>query len=477
MSNSPLRRIPSVNELVENPSLRRLVDKVSRNVVVSEVRSFLDNLRTDLQQRTPDIRVPAPAELADRIAQWIVTDQTPRLRPVINATGVLLHTGLGRAPLPRAALDEIEVIASRYASVEVDLQTGQRSQRMRAVEKLLLELTGAEAALVVNNNAAATLLALTALAHGQEVIVSRGQLVEIGGSYRLPEVMTASGARLREVGTTNKTRIQDYERAIQDETAALMRVHTSNYVISGFTEEASLQELVDLGHRRNLPVIDDVGSGALIDFSRWGLEGEPMVQPSITAGADLVLFSGDKLLGGPQCGIVVGRERWVTALAQHPLARAVRVGKLTLAALAATLRLYRHPDQVEQAIPLLQLLGTNLENLKNRAERLAPQLQAAPGIREATVQSSTAYLGGGSVPSQEIPTWCVALVPETGTVDTLARELRLGMPAILGRIQNDRLLLDLRSVFADQDMQIVEAVQAQPQEVGDDPLPPSVADE
>jgi L-seryl-tRNA(Ser) seleniumtransferase len=331
---------------------------------------------------------------------------------------------------------------------------------MQAVEKLLLELTGAEAALVVNNNAAATLLTLTALASGREVIVSRGQLVEIGGSYRLPEVMTASGASLREVGTTNKTRIEDYERAIQDQTAALMRVHPSNYVISGFTEQASLRELITLGRRHDLPVIDDVGSGALVDFSRWGLQGEPMVRKSIEEGADLVLFSGDKLLGGPQAGIVVGRRQSIEKLAQHPLARAVRVDKITLAALAATLRAYRRPDEVELAIPFLQLLSTSVENLQNRAERLAPQLQAAEVIRQAEATAGTAYLGGGAVPSQQIPSWCVVLEPATETVDSLARKLRLGVPAIYGRIQNERLWLDLRTVFPDQDLQIAEAVQA-----------------
>jgi L-seryl-tRNA(Ser) seleniumtransferase len=276
--------------------------------------------------------------------------------------------------------------------------------------------------------------------------------------------MTASGARLREVGTTNKTRIEDYEKAVREETAALMRVHPSNYVISGFTEEVALRDLVALGRRHNLPVIDDVGSGALIDFSRWGLRGEPLVRQSIADGADLVLFSGDKLLGGPQCGIIIGRQPLVEQLARHPLTRAVRVDKLTLAALSATLRLYRRPEDAEQAIPLLQLLSTSVDNLKNRAERLAPQLQAAQSIREAQAEQSTAYLGGGSVPTQQIPSWCVALTPATETVDALARALRTGIPSIFGRIQNDRLLIDLRTVFPEQDMQIVEALQARSEE-------------
>ena len=292
------------------------------------------------------------------------------------------------------------------------------------------------------------------------MIVSRGQLIEIGGSYRLPEVMTTSGARLREVGTTNKTRLSDYEQALGDQTAALMRVHTSNYVISGFTEEVSIEQLATLGRRRGVPVIDDIGSGALIDFSRFGLAAEPVARQSLVMGADVVLFSGDKLLGGPQCGIIVGRRRLLETLAQHPLSRALRVDKITLAALAATLRLYRRPDEVQKTIPLLQLLSTSLENLQNRAERLAPQLQAAALIGAAEAVQGTGYLGGGAVPTQQLPSWCVALTPAKGTVDALARQLRLGATSIYGRVQNERLLLDLRSVFPDQDPQIAEAVGA-----------------
>lgn len=460
MVNNPLRHIPSVHELLDSPPLRGLVDRVSHHVVVAEVRSFLDRLRAELQQKAADVRIPAAGELADRIAQWIVTDQRPRLRPVINATGVILHTGLGRSPLAEVALQEMVAVASGYASLEVDLETAARTQRVRCVERLLIELTGAEAALVVNNNAGATLLTLAALAKDREVIVSRGQLVEIGGSYRLPDVMTLSGAVLREVGTTNKTRIDDYARAVGDMTGALLRVHSSNYVIRGFTEQASLAELVELGRRHDLPVIDDIGSGALLDFAQFGLTGEPLAKESLAAGADLVLFSGDKLLGGPQCGIIVGRHKHIDLLTQHPLTRALRVDKLTLAALAATLRLYRDPAEARTKIPLLMLLSTSAENLANRAQRLAPQLQDCPAIRLAEVVAGTTFLGGGSVPTQELLTWCVALEPSEGTVDHLARRLRLGAHAVFGRIQQDRLLLDLRSVFPAQDLQLVQAVQA-----------------
>lgn len=457
MSNV-FRNIPSVTELLESPPLRKLVDRVNRNVVVSGVRSFLDNMRSEVQSATADIKIPTPADLAERIAEWIVNEEQPPLRPVINATGILLHTGLGRAPLADSAIQAMVDIGRGYASVEVDLESGERSQRGLAVEKLLRQLTGAEAVAVVNNNAAATMLSLAANAWGKEVIVSRGELIEIGGSYRLTDIMTAGGVTLREVGTTNKTRIADYEAAIGPETAALMQVHTSNYAVVGFTEAPSLGELVALGRRHNLPVIHDIGSGALIDFAKYGITGEPIASESIKAGADLVLFSGDKLLGGPQCGIVAGRKSMVQQVLKHPRMRAVRVDKITLAALAATLRHYRDLEEAERSIPLLSLLSTPIDNLKNRAERLAPQLAACPAIASAEATAGTTYLGGGSVPTQQLATWCVALTPAKGSVDALALTLRRGSPSIFGRVQQGKLLLDLRSVFPRQDMQIAETL-------------------
>ncbi|NIP85082.1 MAG: L-seryl-tRNA(Sec) selenium transferase [Planctomycetales bacterium] len=458
MAPHVLRKIPSVTELLESKPLRPLVDRVSHNVVVSGVRSFLDELRADLGKSANSGSLPDVSELAEKIARRILQGEQPSLRPAINATGILLHTGLGRAPLSQVALDELQEVAGHYASLELDLATGQRSQRVRAVEGLLCQLTGAEAALVVNNNAGATLLAMSALASGKEVIVSRGELIEIGGSYRLPDVMQASGARLREVGTTNKTRIEDYEQAIDQQTAALMRVHTSNYVIVGFTAAATLNQLVQLGRRHQLPVIDDIGSGAIRDLSEYGMPDEPVAGRSIEAGADLVLFSGDKLLGGPQCGILVGRRALVQQMARHPLTRALRVGKLTLAALGATLRLHRDPALASREVPLLQMLGTSPENLKNRAQRLVPQIAAAPAVGEAQAVEDEAYLGGGSVPNQRLDTWCVALRPAQGSLDRLAAELRTGTPAVVGRIQADWLLLDLRTVMPAQDAQLVEAV-------------------
>jgi len=455
---NPLRNLPSVNELIERQPLKQLVENISHNTVVSNVRSFLDNLRGEVQTATSDVRIPTPAELAERIAEWIVTAEKPPLQPVINATGVLLHTGLGRAPLADEALAAVHRAGRDYATVEVDAATGQRSQRVLAVESLLKELTGAEAVAVVNNNAGATLITLTALGAGKEVIVSRGQLIEIGGSYRLPDVMTSSGAQLREVGTTNKTRIDDYRNAISQETAALMRVHTSNYVVAGFTEEATLDQLVALGKQRNLPVIDDIGSGALIDFTPYGAPHEPVAKNSIQAGADLVLFSGDKLLGGPQCGIIAGKKQLVDKIVKHPLMRALRTGKMTLAALAATLELYRKPERAKLQVPLLALLETPPENLKNRAERLAPQIAASAAVESAEAIEESACLGGGSVPTQHIPTWCIAVTPSARfSVDGLAAALRNATPPVLGRVQQGRLLLDLKTVFPRHDIELVNA--------------------
>ncbi|HET6878826.1 MAG TPA: L-seryl-tRNA(Sec) selenium transferase [Pirellulales bacterium] len=460
MPTNLLRNLPSVNELLESPPLKGLVSRVSHNLVVTRVRSFLDDLRTEIQHTAAEVKFPEVKELAQRIAERILEAEKPRLRPVINATGVLLHTGLGRAPLAEEAIAEMSAVARDYASVELDLASGQRSQRVLAVEALLTELTGAEAALVVNNNAGATMLALAALAAGREVIVSRGQLIEIGGSYRLPDVMATSGAILREVGTTNKTRLDDYERAIGEATGALLLVHPSNFVVAGFAESVALSELVRLGRAKNLPVIHDIGSGALIDFAKFGFADEPLAGASIKQGADVVLFSGDKLLGGPQCGIAVGRRELIDKLARHPFTRALRVDKLTLAALAGTLRLYRNPDQALQRIPLLQLLSAPLDNLRTRAERLAPQMAASPAIAAADAIDDVTYLGGGSVPTQQLGTWCIALTPAEMSVDRLAARLRTGQPAVVGRVREERLYLDLRSVFPRQDLDLVAAVRA-----------------
>ena len=456
-SSNPFRNLPSVNQLLENPRLKALVDHANHNKVVTNVRTFLDQMRSQIAQAAEDVPIPSPQELADRIASWITKEDRPTLRPVVNATGVILHTGLGRAPMAEEAMQEVAKMATGYASLEVELDNGKRSQRDLSVRQLLCELTGAASATVVNNNAAATMLALTGMAKGAEVIVSRGQLVEIGGSFRLPDVMTCAGAILREVGTTNKTRLSDYEQAINENTGAILRVHPSNYRVVGFTDSVDLPDLVALGKRNNLPVIDDVGSGALIDFAQFGLHDEPLVSQSVKEGADIVLFSGDKLVGGPQCGILVGSTHWVDTLRRNPMTRAMRVDKMTLAGLAATLRLYRDPKQAAQSIPLLRMLSAPLDNLRLRAERLAPQIGESVRISNAEVVEGQSTLGGGTLPSQFLPSWCVALTPKDRSVDQLAHEMRMGATAVFGRIYNERLFLDLRTVDPKHDIDVVDA--------------------
>jgi len=457
--DNPFRSLPSVSQLLESPPLKKLIQNVNHNVVADGVRNFLEGLRQQMNQAAEKIEIPSSGELAEKIATWLQKERRPALRPVINGTGILLHAGLGRAPLAEAALRAIDQTARGYCSLELDLDSGERGQRADIVRRLLCELTGAEDAVVVNNNAAATMLALAAVAGQREVVVSRGQLVEIGGSYRLPEVMSCAGCQLREVGTTNRTRLADYELALNERTGAILRVHPSNYEVVGFTESVSIAELVQLGRKHNLPVIDDIGSGALLDFTRYGLTNEPMAGDSIRAGADLILFSGDKLLGGPQAGIIVGSKKWVQAVLKHPLMRAMRVDKLTLAALHATLELHLKPEQAEQQIPLLAMLSTPLANLELRAKKLAGLLAPLKMLKNVRAVEQHSMLGGGSIPSQKIPTWCVACEPAQGSLNFLASQLRQHEPAIMGRVHQGQFLLDLRTIHPRHDTELVAALE------------------
>ncbi|MGI9494460.1 MAG: L-seryl-tRNA(Sec) selenium transferase [Mariniblastus sp.] len=454
------RKLPSVNQLLESPQLKQMVKTVNHSVVVDGVRSFLDDLRDQVSTESGEVSIPTPSEIADKIANWIKTEEKPYLRPVINGTGIILHTGLGRAPLAKSAIESVQEISEGYASVEVDVRTGERGQRIKSVEKLLCELTGAEAAAVVNNNAAATMLALSAMAEGREVIVSRGQLIEIGGSYRLPDVMECSGAKLREVGTTNKTHLFDYQRAINEETGALLKVHPSNFEVVGFTKTVSTKEMVALASEHDLPVIDDVGSGALIDFSEFGLMDEPVVSQSIKDGADVVLFSGDKLIGGPQCGIIIGKRKYIDTILSNPLMRAMRVDKMTLAALSATLLIYRDGNRARTEIPILRMLSMPKENLKLRAEKIVAQLSHLGELEICEAVEADSMLGGGSLPTQKLSTWCVALTPKTQSVDRLAAGLRNGEPSVIGRVQKERFFLDMRTVQPSQDSGLVESIEA-----------------
>ncbi len=400
-----LRQLPPVNAVLEQEELAAIGRARGREVIVRAVRAAIGEARLSLQNGRP---VAVDVTSLARRAREIVHDTRPLLRPVINATGILLHTGLGRAPLAEKAVEAVAAVARGYCNLEFKLDEGDRGRRTSGIAQLLRELTGAEAATVVNNNAAATVLALRVVASNREVLVSRGQLIEIGGSFRLPEIFEVSGARLREVGTTNKTRLADYERAIGPATAAILRVHHSNFRIVGFTEEPPLAGLVQLAHDRGLAMIDDIGSGALAPEQPPGVGDEPLVSAGIAAGADLVLFSGDKLLGGPQCGIMVGTAGVITKIEADPLMRALRVDKMALAALEATLGLIRDGANSAGAIPLWRMLSTPVPQLEARARRLADLLRLELGLN-ASVIPAESFIGGGSVPVQPIPTMAVSV--------------------------------------------------------------------
>jgi L-seryl-tRNA(Ser) seleniumtransferase len=450
MSTDALRQLPSVDRLLTAPLLRDLITEHSHAVVADAVRAVLEEAR---QRIRAGEAAPEEAALIEAAAQRVAAIVRPTLRPVINATGVIIHTNLGRAPLSQAALAAMQEVGTRYSNLEYELEAGRRGSRYVHATELLQRLTGAEAALVVNNNAAATLLILSALARGREVIISRGQLVEIGGGFRIPEVMAQSGARLVEVGTTNKTYIEDYARAITENTALLMRVHTSNYRIVGFTHQPTLEELVALGHEHGLPVLDDLGSGSLLDTTAFGLGPEPTVQASIQAGADLVCFSGDKLLGGPQAGIIVGRAELVERIKRFPMTRALRVDKTTLAGLQATLLAYLRGTATRE-IPVWRMIATPVEALAERAQAWAAALQSR-GI-PAEVVDGESTVGGGSLPGETLPTRLLALsVPSP---DTVAARLRASEPPVVARIERDRLLLDPRTVLPEQDEDLLTAL-------------------
>ncbi len=458
MSPNPLRGLPSVHELLESPPLKKLVERISHNALVAGVRTVLEEVGHELQTAASDRTLPSVSDLAERVARRVVATPAAALQPVINATGQFLDHGLGRAPLAEEAIAEMAAVAREYASLDINLASGRPCQRGAEIEDLLRGFCGAEAAFVVNNNAAATILSLAALASGRDVLISRSQLISVGRSYHVPDAVAASGAVLREVGTTNKTEIDDYVRAITSATAVIMLVRQAAGP-NASQGAVSLAELVGLGKQRRLPVIHNLGSATVIDLEPLGIAGQPVVGESIAAGADLVLLSGDKLLGGPQCGIIVGRAALIETIKGHPLARAMRVDKLRLAALAATLRLYRDPQQARLSIPILHLLTTAPENLKNRAERLAPQAAAAPAIAEAEAVADTTRLDRLGEPTCDMPTWCLALRPAAMTVDGLAAALRAGTPAVVGRLGGDRLLLDLRTVPPVQDIPLIRALE------------------
>ncbi len=443
-----LRRLPAVHQILERPELAPWLERLPREWITQAIADVLAMRRREILENKGDVE--PDQTLVTRVEETLQRLTHPRLTPVLNATGIVLHTNLGRAVLSQAAAEAVQQVALSASNLEYRLEQGVRGSRYDHVEELICRLTGAEAALVVNNNAAAVFHTLRTLARGKEVIVSRGQLVEIGGSFRVSEIMRESGAQLREVGTTNKTRIEDYQQALTDETALLMKVHTSNFRIIGFTRETSREELVALSRQHGLPLFEDLGSGVLYDLKAHGIGDEPTVRECVTAGVDLLSFSGDKLLGGPQAGIVVGRKHWIEELKRNQLTRSLRVDKFTLAALEATLRHYLNPEEAVREIPTLRQILKKPEELYKAASQLEERIREAGGDALKTeIVPSQSEVGGGSMPGVELATYCVAVTPRKIPLSRLEMGLRQATVPLIGRVSKDRLLLDPRTLEAE----------------------------
>ncbi len=455
-----LRQIPSVDELLAQPRLAALSKRTDRNLVVEVARAVLADLRAriagDANWTALGVSAASVEELISNEVERILSRS---LQPVINATGVILHTNLGRAPLPETVVDEFRRSATQYSNLEYDLEAGARGKRDGHTAELLTRLTGAEAAIVVNNCAAAVLVALAALARGGEVIVSRGELIEIGDGFRIPEIMEESGAILREVGTTNRTRLADYENAINEKTRVLLRVHPSNFKVTGFTDKPSLEELVSLSQRSCLPLVEDLGSGCLVDLSEHGVS-EPTVKQSVEAGVSVVMFSGDKLLGGPQAGIIAGKKELIARIRRYPLFRALRVDKLTIAALEATLGAYLRAAWDE--IPTMRMIRMTPQQLKRRAENFIRELRPELPLDEVEIEikDGTSLAGGGSTPSQSLPTKIIRIASARYSATKLEQRLRRA-PAgvsVIARVEDDRLILDLRTVLPEQEPPLIKTL-------------------
>jgi L-seryl-tRNA(Ser) seleniumtransferase len=464
-----LKDLPSVDEVLKSTQGGGLLKKYPRRYVLEAIRQTIDQKRK-LILSGGGTRPLSTGELMDEIlieAETLAAHLSSlSLRPVINATGIVVHTNLGRSPLSEKAIENIVQTARGYSNLEYDLAEGKRGKRYAHIKRLLRETTGAEDGIAVNNNAGAVLLALSALSKGREVIVSRGELVEIGGSFRIPDVMAASGAILREVGTTNKTHLYDYERAINENTALVLKVHQSNYRIRGFTSDVPIEDLVTLGKRQAVPVpvMYDLGSGCLTDLAPYGILSEPTVQRVIktgaAGGADIVTFSGDKLLGGPQAGIVVGKKEQIDIIQKNPLTRALRIDKLTLAALEATLMQYIDEEKAKREIPALRMLLEEPEKIRERAKKIAAMLVRHIKNSEISVVEDVSFAGGGALPDETLKTYAVAIRPEGISVNRLEERLRLGSPPVVARIKEDALLLDARTVRSDELRPLAAAVSA-----------------
>lgn len=457
-----MRRVPSVDSVLREPELQTLAVEHGHALAADCIREAVEEIRRQLlADPTSDVDEAAiHARVLTEAKSRLEALVKPYYRRAVNATGIILHTGLGRAVLSARAIDQVQATLQSYSLLQVDRDTGKRSRRDEQIERLLQRLTGVEAATVVNNNAAATAIVLNTVARGKEVIVSRGQLVEIGGSFRLPEVMAFSGAKLVEVGTTNKTHPRDYENAITENTAAILRVHPSNYKIEGFSSEVPLETLVEIAHRHNLVMIDDVGAGALVDFSQFGFEPEPTLPESVRMGADLITSSADKLIGASQGGIILGKKALIEKVRKNQFARIVRVGKLTLAVLEATLKLFLDETVALREVPTLQMLRRSVDEIREHAERLASQLREKSLAANVTTTSGFSQMGSGSLPSQNLATTLVAIAPEKIGAESLAKGLRLHETPVFARIQNDQVLLDPRTLREGDDAIVVEAVAA-----------------
>ncbi len=456
-----LRKLPGVDSMLEAAARDPDLSRVPKSVLKNCARKVLEGMRRKILENPDPPSLPSLAQdrIFTAVKARVKSAMADNLVHVINATGVVVHTNLGRSLLGTHALEHLAEAGSRYSNLEFDLESGRRGSRYEIVEEIICEISGAEAAMVVNNNAGAVLLCLDTVAKGSEVIVSRGELVEIGGSFRIPDVMSRSGAFLREVGTTNRTHLTDYHAAVNENTGLLLKVHTSNYSILGFTTAVSLRQLVQLGTDTGLPVMEDLGSGTFVDFSRYGLIKEPTVQESVKAGADLVTFSGDKLLGGPQAGIIAGSKYIIDRIKKNPLTRALRIDKLTLAALESTLRAYRDEREAMQDIPTLYMLTCPKQHIEQKASRLE---KAFSDIRDKRLKyrvlDSTSRAGGGSLPTEELPTRCVAISVNGVSASGIDRVLRHRRPAVIGRIEADEYIMDLRTVFEDEIEMIANAV-------------------
>ena len=453
-----LSEIPSVDELLKSPQGTQWLCAFPRKIVIQSIRTVLESVRVKiLAGQTADIALDA---IPPCIEAEIKKLSSYSLLPLINATGIVLHTNLGRAVLSEKALENISMIGRGYSNLEYDLETGKRGKRHAHTRRLLRQITGAEDALIVNNNAAAVLLCLNTMAKNREVIVSRSELVEIGGSFRVPDVMTASNAVLREVGTTNKTHLHDYSNAFNDNTALILKVHQSNYQIIGFTADVKIDELVMLGRKHKIPVMFDLGSGCLVDLKPYGIHSEPTVQEIIKAGVDLVSFSGDKLLGGPQGGIIVGKKKYIERIQKNPLARALRVDKLTIAAFEATLMAYMDPGDAMHTIPVLKMLFQSPDEIKQRARKIASALKKASKTTNISVVQDMSKAGGGSLPDKEFQTFAVQIRPEVISVNELEKRLRHASPPVIARIRGNALLIDARTVMVQDIKDLVTVIAA-----------------